>query len=177
MTDRSDFPTPADPEHALWNLIEDLRFAMLTTRDAEGRLRGRPMTTQNPHPDEREPRPRQLWFFLSLSSEAAEDVRRDAQVHLAYASPDKDRYVSVTGSARFVDDGERKHALWSTATQAWFPNGPDDPDVGLLEVSIDGAEFWDVRTSKVLQLVKMAKAAMTGERPQDMGTHGRIGLH
>ena len=99
MTDRSDFPTPADPEHALWNLIEDLRFAMLTTRDAEGRLRGRPMTTQNPHPDEREPRPRRLWFFLSLSSEAAEDVRRDAQVHLAYASPDKDRYVSVTGSA------------------------------------------------------------------------------
>ena len=177
MSDRSDLPTPADPEHTLWSLIEDLRFAMLTTRDAEGRLRGRPMTTQNPPHADREPHPSRLWFFLSLSSEAAEDVRRDPQVNLAYASTDKDRYVSVSGSARFVDDLARKRALWSTATEAWFPDGPDDPDVGLLEVVIDSAEFWDVRTSKVMQLVKMAKAAMTGERPQGMGRHGRIDLH
>ena len=178
MSHRSDLPTPADPEHTLWSLIEDLRFAMLTTRDAEGRLRGRPMTTQNRRPaDEHEPHPSRLWFFLSLSSETAEDVRRDPRVNLAYASPGKDRYVSVSGSARFVDDPARKQALWSTATEAWFPNGVDDPDVGLLEVSIDGAEFWDVRTSKAMQLAKRAKSALTGERPRATGIHARIGLH
>ena len=136
------------------------------------------MTTQNPRPaDELEPHPSRLWFFLSRSSETAADLRRDPRVNLAYASPDKDRYVSVSGSARFVEDLALKRGLWSTATDAWFPEGPDGPDVGLLEVSIEGAEFWDVRTSKVMQLVKMAKAAVTGEPPRAMGIHARIGLH
>jgi general stress protein 26 len=178
MSHRSDLPTPDDPEHTLWSLIEDLRLAMLTTRDAEGRLRSRPMTTQNlPHADGLEPHPSRLWFFLSRSSQAAGDLRRDPRVNLAYASPEKDRYVSVSGSARFVDDLGRKQALWSAATEAWFQNGADDPDVGLLEVRIDGAEFWDVRTSKVMRLAQRAKAAVTGEPPSATGTHARIGLH
>src|SRR5687768_3057522 len=100
MSHRSELPTPDDPEHTFWSLIEDLRFAMLTTRDAEGRLRARPMTTQNPRHADDEPHPSRLWFFLSRSSETAGDLGRDPRVNLAYASPDKDRYVSVSGSAR-----------------------------------------------------------------------------
>ncbi|WKB51446.1 pyridoxamine 5'-phosphate oxidase family protein [Eleftheria terrae] len=160
------------PQERLWDMIRDIRFAMVTTRHNDGQLRSRPLTTQNRSIDEGAV----LWFFISRSSELAADLRDDGAVNVAYASPDKDRYISLAGFARLSDDAARKQELWNTATQAWFPNGPDDPDVALLAVHIDHAEYWDVESSKMVQLFKMAKAAMTGQRPHDMGEHREVRL-
>ena len=47
--------TVTDDAHArtrLWDLITDIRFAMLTTRHDNGHLHSRPMTTQNSKLDE-----------------------------------------------------------------------------------------------------------------------------
>ena len=45
----------------LWSLVKDIRFAMFTTRHANGHLHSRPMTTQNSRIDEDS----SLWFFMS----------------------------------------------------------------------------------------------------------------
>ena len=173
-TDNPDNPDSADTasrEH-LWSLIKDIRFAMFTARHGNGHLHARPMTTQNKGIDADD----SLWFFMSAQSAPVADLAAQPQVNLAYADTDADRYVSVSGTAAVVDDAAKKRQLWSTMNEAWFPAGVDDPDLRLVRVRIDHAEYWDVKESKIVQLFKMAKAAVTGKPPTDLGDHGTVRL-
>lgn len=163
-------PSPAEARTKLWELIKDIRFAMFTTRHTNGYLHSRPMTTQNRRIDE----DTSLWFFMSRSNGPVDDVRNDASVNVVYADPGNDSYVSVSGNARVVEDAARKEQLWSKMNDAWFPLGPTDPDVALIEVKIVQAHYWDVDDSKIVQLFKMAAATVTGNPPTDMGEHAAV---
>jgi general stress protein 26 len=161
--------------HRFRELIKDIRFAMFTTRQADGSLRSRPMTTQN-DPEDPEGNQPSLYFFASLTGEPVADLQRDPAVNVGYADPGRDSYVSVSGKATVVDDADRKKRLWSKFAEAWFPGGPEDPDLALVRVQIEQAEYWNVKESKVTQLFKMARANLTKEPPTDMGEHGRVDL-
>ncbi len=161
-----------DKEHEhLWELIGDMRFGMLTTLAPGGALRARPLTTQS---DDMSRRSGRLSFFVRNDSEVADDVAANPRVGVVYADPKEDSYVSASGHAEVVQDVARQKELWNTFAQAWFPGGPDDPALRMLYVDIDEAEYWDVKQSKPVQLFKMAKAAVTGKPPTDMGEHGII---
>jgi general stress protein 26 len=156
----------------LWEMIHGIRFAMLTSRSGDGVLRSRPLTTQNRSLDvESAPT---LWFFVSRGSDVAADIGADGTVNVAYADLDKDSYVSISGRAELLDDPQRVEALWSMPAKAWFPGGPTDPDLQLVGVTIEHAEYWDVKSSKMMQLFKMAKAAATGRPPTDIGDHREV---
>lgn len=156
----------------LWKLIKDIRFGMLTHRTASGMLHAHPLTTQNRSIDEHS----ELYFFISKSGELYERLLTDGEVNVSYANPDDDSYVSLSGQARFIDDLAQKEALWSPMAKAWFPGGYNDPELALLAVRIRHAEYWDVKESKMVQLFKMAKAAVTGEQPRGMGEHKELTL-
>ncbi|MGC4061966.1 MAG: pyridoxamine 5'-phosphate oxidase family protein [Aquabacterium sp.] len=157
----------------LWDLIKDIRFAMFTTHHANGHLHGRPMTLQNRAIDEDDT----LWFFMSRESEPVQDIGRDSEVNVSFCNPDKQDYVSVSGHAQVVDDTARKHRLWSKLNEAWFPQGPDSPDVALVKVTITHADYWDTHHNKLVQLFDMAKAAITGKPPTDIGDRGHVRLN
>ena len=154
----------------LWDLIKDIKFAMFTARHDDGQLHSRPMTTQN-KPSERGG---VLWFFMSRSGQPVADLEEHPEVNVTYADPGKDSYVSISGAARVVEDLERKKAMWNTFAQAWFPGGPTDPDLALVQVQIVHANYWDVKESKIVQLFEMAKAALTGKPPTELGEHGEV---
>lgn len=154
----------------LWDLIKDIKFAMFTTHHRNGHLHSRPMTTQNRSMDEDS----SLWFFMSASGEPVADLRADPEVNVVYADPHDDSYVSVSGVARVVDNLAKKEQLWNKVSEAWFPQGPTDPDLALVQVQITHADYWDVKSSKLVQLIAMAKAAFTGRPPHDLGTHGEV---
>ena len=156
----------------LWELIKDTRFAMFTTRHHNGHLHSRPMTTQNQRVDEDDC----LWFFMSRKGEPVEDLQADQTVNVAYANPDNDSYVSVSGTARLVEDVARKQQLWNKAAEAYFSR-PDDPDLALVQVRITHANFWDVKESKLVQLYELAKAAVTGKRPADLGEQAVVRMN
>jgi general stress protein 26 len=157
-------------EH-LWSLIKDIRFAMFTTRHpSNGHLHSRPMTTQNSKLDEDST----LWFFMSRKSDPVADFREDPVVNVVYADPGSDSYVSVSGEAAVVNDMAKKEQLWSKMAEAWFPQGASDPDLALVQVRITHANYWDVKESKIVQLFKMAKAAVTGKPPTDLGEHAEV---
>ncbi len=162
--------TPA--HETFWKLIKDIRFGMLTHRTANGMLHAHPLTTQNRSIDEQA----ELYFFIPKSGELYERLLTDGEVNVSYADPGEDSYVSLSGQARFVDDIVQKERLWSPAAQAWFPGGHTDPEVALLAVRIRHAEYWDVDDSKMVQLFKMAKAAVTGEPPRQLGEHRELTL-
>jgi len=165
-----------DNQHAqqqLRELIGEIRFAMFTSMGSDGHLRSRPMTTQNASSDDQDTGHR-LWFFMSRTSDTAVEIATNPHVNVSYAHPGKDAYVSVSGQAQVVEDRDIKQQLWSKMNEAWFPKGIDDPDLALVCVDIDGAEYWNVEESKLVQVAKMVKAAMTDTRPTDMGEHARV---
>ena len=162
-----------DDSHArsqLWDLIKHIRFAMFTTRHSNGHLHSRPMTLLNKALDEDD----RLWFFMSRRGEPVEYLGLEATVNLAFADPDEDRYVSVSGTAQVVDDKAKIRQLWSKMAEAWFPGGVDDPDLALVEVRINHAHYWEMKESKLTQLYEMAKAAVTGKPPTHLGETGEI---
>ena len=98
----------------------------------------------------------------------------DPVVNLVYADPSEDTYVSVSGTAAIIEDAAKKQQLWSQRVEAWFPGGPTDPDLALVQVQIVHANYWDVKESKIVQLYELAKAVVTGKAPAELGEHGEV---
>ena len=156
----------------LWDLIKDIKFGMLTHKHANGELHSHPLTTQNKSADEGA----NLYFFISRKSELGQRIQQDGNVNISYADPGADSYVSVSGLATISEDQAKKEALFTSMAKAWFPGGVNDPDLALLKIAIGHAEYWDVKDSKMVQLAKMAKAAITGEPPKKLGEHKELSV-
>jgi len=153
----------------LGELIKDVSVAMLTTALPDGTLRSRPMQTQQTEFDG------DLWFFTGASSPKAHEIEDDQHVNLSYAAPDDNRYVSVSGRATVVRDREKAEELWKPMYKAWFPEGLDDPDLSLLKIEVEQAEYWDTSSNTLVHLVGFAKAVATSERYQP-GENEKISL-
>lgn len=166
-------PTTARHDHeTLWDLIKDIKFGMLIHRHRDGTLQGHPLTTQNKSIDEGSV----LYFFISQKSHMAGSLREDGNVNVSYADTGADNYVSIAGTAGFSNNQAKKEELFTPFAKAWFPGGVTDPDLALLEVRISHAEYWNAKDSKLTQLFKMAKSAITGERPQNMSEHKELNV-
>jgi len=150
----------------LRSLIKDIQTAMLTTID-DGVLRSRPMQTQQTEFDG------DLWFFTSSETHKTEEIEKDNRVNLAYASPNDNSYVSVSGRAELVKDRAKMEELWNPILKAWFPKGLDDPNITLLKVSVEAAEYWDSTSSTIVQVAGFIKALVTGTRA-DGGENEKI---
>jgi general stress protein 26 len=143
----------------LHKLIKEIRIAMMTTMDGTGHLHSRPMATI-----ESETFVGELWFFTQGSSPKVSEMDKDQHVNLSYASPKDQRYASLSGTVRLVRDAEKIEKLWSPLFRAWFPLGLKDPELALLKVTVDMAEYWDAPPATVVRLVGLAKALATGKR-------------
>ena len=158
-----------DSPRKLKELVEGIDFAMLTTLTAQGALHSRPMSTQEMEPDGT------LWFFTRANAKKVEEIERDQQVNVSYSHPDDHRYVSVSGRAVLVRDSGKIRELWKPAYKLWFPEGLDDPELALLRVKVESAEFWDADQSRMVKLALMIKSLATGQE-YEPGEHGNINL-
>lgn len=147
--------TDTTPTQRVAELIKDFRFAMFTTRDAQDRLVAHPLTVQEAEFDG------DLWFLVSRSASFVEDLRQDDRAGVSLSS--NGSWVSLSGTAELVEDAAKVRELWSPTVEAWFTDGPDDPDVGLLKFSAESAEYWDSPGGKLASLFSFVKAKVTGE--------------
>jgi general stress protein 26 len=145
----------------LGGLIADVEIAMLTTVRRDGRLVSRPLRTmRTDHAFDGT-----LWFFVRASSHKAQEVEGEPHVNLAYASPARNTYVSVSGRGKLVDNRAKVAELWTPALELYFANGREDRDVVLLRVDVDGAEFWDGPSTFLGQALDFAGELVTGDKP------------
>ena len=156
----------------LWELIKDIKFGMFTHRGPQGVLHAHPLTTQNKSVDEHGT----LYFFVKTDSEIVSAVAAEPSVCVTYSDPSADNYVSVSGDAHIEQDFAKKEALFSSMAKAWYPEGPTDPTLTLLAVRLNHAEYWESDDGKMVQLFKIAKAALTGDAPPDLGEHKTLRL-
>jgi general stress protein 26 len=112
-----------------------------------------------------------LYFFTNVQSGKLEELEEDPGVNLALQ--DGGRYCSITGTARVLQDPKRIRSLWDDDQRAWFPDGPEDPLLVLLEVRPEFVEYWDRTGLKAVRYaVASARAIVAGERlDDDQGEH------
>lgn len=163
--------SPAEARRHFWKLVRGARFGMFITQ-VEGGLRSRPLTTQNGKDDEGST----LLYFVAAGSDVVAEVSARPVAAVAYANTDDDHYVSVSGRADVVQDTELATRLWTPMAQAWFAGGAQDANLRILRLQVDAAEYWDVKSSKMVQLLRMAVAAVGGTPPNDMGEHAEVRL-
>ena len=137
-------------------LLDGERFGMFTTTAPDGTLMSRPMALQEVEFDG------DLWFYAARGSRKMEHIAAHPEVNVAVSSGST--WVSLTGDAEVVDDAQRKRDLWNAGVQAWFPDGPDAPEVVLIRVDASSAEYWDTPGGRVASIISFAKAKVTGTR-------------
>lgn len=152
----------------LYELIDDIEIAMLTTVEKDGSLHSRPMANQKAD------KGGAVWFFTEKNGGVAANVRANPKVSLGYAS--SGAYVAVSGKARVVDDRAKIEELWSKDVEAWFPKGKNDPNLTLLRVDPDIGEFWSFPSAPISQAIGYVKAKLTGEPADDIGENRKVAL-
>jgi general stress protein 26 len=142
----------------LRELIKDMDIGMLTTIDEDGTLHSRPMSTNSEVEFDGD-----LWFFTYASSHKVLEIEQHQQVNVSFSDPKAQTYVSMSGVAHLVRDRNKIQELWKPQLKAWFPKELDEPDIALLKVNVEKAEYWDAPSGFVAHTIGLVKAITTGE--------------
>lgn len=154
----------------LMSLLGSFDTAMLVTVSREGRVHSRPMALFQVTPLG------ELWFMTSLSSGKVGEITADSHVNVALQKDNA--FVSICGVASLHRDRAKVQELWKEHARVYFPKGKDDPDIALIKVTGQEAEYWDNQGAQGIKyLFEAAKAYLTGTRPEeDTGRHGSVPL-
>ena len=150
-------------------LIKDARIAMLTTMTESGKHVARPMGLQSVEFDG------DLWFFTRDDSNKIAQIRVNPEVNVSFSDQKHNAWTSLSGTASQVNDRQKMEDLWNPFLKAWFPDGVETPGITLIKVHVDTAEYWSSADSKVVTLIGMAKAAVTG-KPYSGGENETVEL-
>ena len=154
----------------LREIIKAVDICMLTTVDERGELHSRPMSNNREVEFGGD-----LWFFTYGSSHKADEVGRVPKVNASFADTGAQLYASVSGRAEVVRDRAKVKELWQPHLKAWFPEGVDTPDIALLKVTAERAEYWDGSQSLVAHAVGLVSSLIKGE-PSQAGENEKIDL-
>ena len=155
-----------------YELIDEIKVAMMTTRRPDGHLESRAMATQK-HADGAD-----LWFVTADGSAKLRDIEHDPHVNLAYFTPDSYEWVSASGIAHISRDRSKIAELYAPDWRAWFGaegdprhGTKDDPRMVLIGIDVHAAVFLEVNKPKPVVLFELVKGWLTGERAEPGETH------
>lgn len=114
-----------------------------------------------------------IYFLTDARSEKVQEVGVEHVVQLTFSDHSANDYLFIEGDAQVSNDREKIRDLWSPFAKAWW-DSPDDPNIRLITVSPNRAEFWD-GPGNITASAKMLFAAATGGRP-DMGDNRKTGM-
>lgn len=149
------------------HIIEELKVAMLVTADGELNMHARPMHTADIDSQNN------IWFMTKDGSGKVAEMVNDHHVSLTYSCPKSGKYLSVTGIASFNNNSNKKKELFNIFGKAWFPDGANDPNLLLIKINPDKAEYWETSSNRLVQLFKVVKAIATNQ-VYDGGEHGKV---
>jgi general stress protein 26 len=151
----------------LYDLIDGIGVAMMTTRRPDGSLVSRPMQTQERTAGT------DLWFVTNIESHKLEELVSDPHVNLAYYKDRTREWVSVSGTAIVSRDKRLIHELYKPDWKAWFGDeggerdgGPDDPRIALVLVEARSVTYQKKDRPLPAVLFNVVKGMVTGEPPK-----------
>ena len=151
----------------LYDLIDGIEIAMLTTRRGDGHLVSRPMQTQKRETG------LDLWFMTNVETHKLEDLMSDPHVNLAYYKDRSREWVSVSGLATVTTDRELVRELYKPDWKAWLGDeggdrdgSANDPRIALILVEAESVTYMKVTKPKPGVLFEVARAMVTGSTPK-----------
>jgi general stress protein 26 len=151
----------------IWTLAEQIGSCMLSTMLPQGGIRARPMHALTDRDGGC------FWFVTDERGAKDDEIRTSPDVCLAFADTKSNTYLSITGRAELFQDAVKAKELWSSEAQTWWPKGPGDPNVRVMRVLPDHAEYWDTRGNSITVALKLAAARIAG-RPPDLGENRKV---
>lgn len=151
----------------LKELAEDAKICMFITFTTERPMPCRPMALQKVEADGT------LQFLSATSSHKNHQIKNDDEVQLLFANTGSSEYLNIYGQARISKDREKIKELWSPLAKAWFQDGPEDPKISLISVSPISCKYWDTKHNKLVSILKIAAAVVTGKTMDD-GVEGNL---
>lgn len=103
----------------LYEMIDEIEVAMMTTRREDGQLDSRPMATQKRSVGA------DLWFVAAEGTAKVANVAVDRHVNLAYYKDRTREWVSVSGLATLSRDREKLRELYAPDWKIWFGEDGD----------------------------------------------------
>ena len=153
----------------LYELVDDIEIAMMTTRRPDGHLESRAMATQ------KRAAGADLWFVSWEETAKLRDIASDPHVNLSYYKDRTREWVSVSGIARITRDRAKIRELYAADWKIWFNEAgdprhgtADDPRIVLIGIDIHAAVFLEVDKPQPVVLFEMVKGWVTGTEP-DLG--------
>ena len=151
----------------LYEHIDDVEIAMMTTRRSDGHLQSRAMATQ------KRAAGADLWFVTLDGAHKLHDIANDPHINLSYYKDRTREWVSVSGIAAVTRDRQKIQELWAPDWQAWFPKEGDprhgtaeDPRMVLIGVTVHAAAFLEVNKPQPVVLFELVKGFVTGSTPE-----------
>jgi general stress protein 26 len=150
-------------------MIKDIRIAMMCTVTPDGTIHSRPMATQDSEFRG------ELLFLSREESSKTDEIAHQSPVTLNYVDSKNHRFVTLSGYAGLSKDRETIHELWNPLYKAWFPQGEDDPEITVIRVYVDHAEYWEAPANSVIRGYQLLKAAVTSGSSR-VGEHQAVAL-
>ncbi|MEL6875832.1 MAG: pyridoxamine 5'-phosphate oxidase family protein [Pseudomonadota bacterium] len=148
-----------DDREELFDMIDDVGTAMLVTENGN-ELRSRPMKGKL-YRDCGE-----IWFLTEQPSGKTGEIGIDKSSNLTYACPEKETYISMSGQATVSQEEQKINDLWGPWAAAWLQCEKSDPKVAAIRFVPEIAEYWSSPDSTLVQTWELAKAKLTGEKPE-----------
>lgn len=118
----------------LADILEDNDVVLFTTQSLDGKLVTRPMSFQKAELDG------DIWFLTDKNSAKYKEIEANPNVNVGVF--DKS-YASISGTAEIVNDNELKKKFWNDFYEKLFDTKYDDPNLVLIKVNAESAEYWE----------------------------------
>jgi general stress protein 26 len=152
----------------LRELTSKCNVCMLGTFDNESRVTFRPMA----HVDVDDLG--NIWFFVGVNSPKAAQVNANPNVYLNFSCESESTYLTIEGVASISNiNRDRMKELFTPFVKSWFPDGLNDPQLGLMVVHPLEIDYWVNDESKILTYIKMLTKTIAGSKEM-AAEHGKI---
>jgi len=159
--------TSQDAIDKLKELIKSESICFFCTQLTQQPITTRPMSTQEVDENGN------IWFLSSIKSNKNAEIEENDGVLLFYFNPSNYEFLSVFGNASIHTDREKIYEMRTPFAKAWFKDGKDDADISLIKVVPQSAYYWDTKNNKIISMIQMLAAIVTGNTPDD-GIEGTL---
>lgn len=153
-------------------LLEKFDTAMFITHAGADKMRARPMAIAKVEPN------CDLWFVTGRETAKVHEI--ESRKHVNVVCQDGEKVcISISGRAELVVDRRKLDEVWKEEFKVWFPGGKSDPEIRLIFVRGEEAEYWDRKGANgVRYLFSAVKGYATGETPpiKEGEQHGKVKL-